>query len=77
MQRELVFAEDTICFYLFREMDFSVVRTLTFAFEIFRCKMKQGQLQIQNTGKNLTNECLNTKMLYMSKLRLLRGGAGC
>ena len=34
--------------------------------------MKQGQLQMQNTGKNLIKW-----MLHMSKLRLLREGAGC
>ena len=34
--------------------------------------MKQGQLQIQNTGKNL-----NKWTIHMSKLRLLREGAGC
>ena len=42
-------------------MDFSVAKRLTFAFEIFRCKMKQGQLQIQNTGKNLNKWMLEDK----------------
>ena len=39
-------------------MDFSVDKALTFAFEIFRCKMKPGELKIQNIAKNL--ECLKT-----------------
>ena len=34
-------------------MDYLVAKALTFGFEIFRCKMKLWQLQIQNTGKNL------------------------
>ena len=66
-----------IYFYFFLEMDFSVAKALTFVIEIFRCRMKQEQLQIQNTGKNLTNECLKSTMLHMSKLRLLPEGAGC
>ena len=49
----------------FLEVDFSVAKTLTLAIEIFRCKMKQGQLQIENTGKNL-----NKWMLHVTKLRL-------
>ena len=42
-------------------MDYSVAKAFTFGFEIFRCKMKLWQLQIQNTGKK-------TKMLHMTKL---------
>ena len=42
-------------------MNFSVAKTLTFAIEIFRCKTKQGQLQIQNNGENLNNWMLKDK----------------
>ena len=42
-------------------MDFTVAKTRTFAFEIFRCKTKQGQLQIQNNGKNLNKWMLEVK----------------
>ena len=55
MQRELVIALHAVYLCLFLEMDFSVAKTLTFAFEIFRCKTKQVQLQIQNNGENLNN----------------------
>ena len=55
-------------------MDFSLAKVLTFGFEIFRCK--RSQLQIQNTANNLTNECLKTRMLHMTKLRVLGVGAG-
>ena len=41
MQRELVIALHAFYLCLFLEMKFSVAKTLTFAFEIFRCKMKQ------------------------------------
>ena len=50
-----------IYFYFFLEMDFTVAKTLTFAFEIFRCKTKQGQLKIQNNGKNLNKWMLEVK----------------
>ena len=42
-------------------MDFTVAKTRTFAFEIFRCKTKQGQLQIENNGENLNNRMLKHK----------------
>ena len=54
-------------------MDFSLAKALTFGFEIFRCK--RSELQIQNTANNLTYECLKTRMLHMTKLRLLGVGA--
>ena len=77
MQRQLVIALHAFYLCLFLQMNFSVAKTLTFAIEIFRCKMKLGQLQIQNNGENLRIECLKTRMLHMSKLRVLRFGAGC
>ena len=40
--------------FIFSSIWTSLWPKLTFAFEIFRCKMKQEQLQIQNTGKNLS-----------------------
>ena len=54
-------------------MDFSLAKELTFGFEIFRCK--RSQLQIQNTANIIKYECLETRMLHMTKLRLLRVGA--
>ena len=42
-------------------MTFSVAKTLTFAIEIFRCKTKQGQLQIQNNGENWNNWMIKDK----------------
>ena len=49
-------------------MYFTGAKPLTFAFQIFRCKMKLWQLQIQNKGKNLSTS--NPQFQYMNFMNL-------
>ena len=49
-------------------MDFTGAKVITFAFQIFRCKMQLWQPQIQNKGKNWITS--NPQLQYMNFMNL-------